>query len=79
MQSWNELNTPDIICVLLSKLPGSARDKWPQKVLTIRRRGNKELEMTDFIQLDSNETLLVTDPVFSKEAVQQHVGQKPSY
>ena len=79
MQSWNELNTPEIICMLLSKLPGSARDKWPQNVLTISIRGNKKLEMTDFIQFDNNETLLVTYPVFSKEAVQQHVEQKQSY
>ena len=27
LQSWNVLNTPGIICMLLSKLPGSARDK----------------------------------------------------
>ena len=38
LQSWNVLNTPDIICMLLSKLPGSVRDKWSWKVLTIRRR-----------------------------------------
>ena len=28
LQNWNVLNTPDIICMLFSKLPGSARDKW---------------------------------------------------
>ena len=27
LQSWNVLNTPGIICMLLSKLPGSVRDK----------------------------------------------------
>ena len=26
--TWNVLNTPDIICMLLSQLPGSVRDKW---------------------------------------------------
>ena len=34
--SWNVFDTPDITCMLLSKLPGSARDKWPRTVLTIR-------------------------------------------
>ena len=35
--------------MLLTKLAGSVRDKWSQKVLTIRRMSNRELEMTDFI------------------------------
>ena len=45
------LNTPDIICMLLSKLPGSVRDKWSWKVLMIRRRGNREPEMADFYSI----------------------------
>ena len=73
------LNTPDIVCMLLSKLPGSVRDKWSRKVLTVRRRGNRELEMADFIQFINDETLIVTDPVFSKEEVEQYIGKKPSY
>ena len=56
--------------MLLSKLPGSVRDKWFRNILTIRRRDNKEPEMADFIQFANDETLIVTDPVFSKEAVQ---------
>ena len=62
LQSWNVLNTPDIICMLLSKLLGSARDKGSRKVLTIQRRGNREPEI---IQLVNDETLIVTDPVYS--------------
>ena len=36
LQSWNVFDIPDIMCMLLSKLPGSARDKWSRTVLTIR-------------------------------------------
>ena len=79
LQSWNGLNTPDIICMLLSKLPGSVRDKWSRRVLMIRRRGYREPEMADFIQFINDETLIMTDPVFSKEAVEQYVEKKPSY
>ena len=78
-QSWNVLNRPDIIWTLLSKLPGSVKDKWSRRVLTIRRRGNREPEMADFIQFVNNETLIVIDPVFSKEAVEQYVEKKPYY
>ena len=34
--------------------------------------------MADFIQFVNDETLIVTDPVFSKEAVEQYVEKKPS-
>ena len=35
--------------------------------------------MADFIQFVNDETLIVTDPVFSEEAVEQYVEKKPSY
>ena len=35
--------------------------------------------MADFIQFVNDETLIVTDPMFSKEAVEQYVAKKPSY
>ena len=50
--------------MLFSKLSGSVKDKWSRKVLTIRRRGNRERDMADFIQFANNETLIMTDPVF---------------
>ena len=65
-QSWNVLNTTDIICMLLCKLLGSVTDKWSRKVLKIRRRDDREPEMADLIQFVNSETLIVTDPVFSK-------------
>ena len=37
MQTWNVLDTPVIMCMLLSKLPGGTRDKWSRRVLLIRR------------------------------------------
>ena len=64
---------------MLSKLPGSVRDKWTRKVLAIGRRGNRESETADFIQFGNNETLIMTGPVFSQEAVEQYVEKKPSY
>ena len=73
------LHTPDIICMLLSKLPRSVRDKWTRKVLTTRRMGNREPEVADFIQFVDDETLIVTDPVFSKEAAEHYAEKKPSY
>ena len=38
MQTWNVLDTPEVICMLLSKLTSSTRDKWSRKMLGIRRK-----------------------------------------
>ena len=65
--------------MLLSKLPGNVRDKWFRKVLKMQRRGNREPEIADFIQFVKNETLIVTDPMLSKEAVEQYVEKKLNY
>ena len=37
LQRWNVLNAPDSICMVLSKLPGSVRDKWSRKAWMIQR------------------------------------------
>ena len=35
VQKWNDLDAPDILYALISKLPGNARDKWKRKVMMI--------------------------------------------
>ena len=35
--------------------------------------------MADFIQSVNDEIIIVTDPEFSKEVVEQYVEKKPSY
>ena len=56
---WNQLNTPDVICMLLAKLPGHTRDNWARHVLSIRRRQMTEPDLVDLIELVKDETLLV--------------------
>ena len=34
----NVLDTPEIMCMVLSKIPGGTRDKWSKRVLLIRRK-----------------------------------------
>ena len=55
--------------MLVSKLPGSGRDRWSRKVLAIRRKHKREPDMMDFIKFVSDETVIATDPIFSKEAI----------
>ena len=76
MQTWNVLDTPEIMCMLLSKLPGGARDKWSRRVLLIRRKQRKEPELADFIDFVNDEKLIVIDPVFSKEVMEQYINKE---
>ena len=62
--------------MLLSKIPGGTRDKWSRRFLEIRRKQGKEPELTDFIEIFNAENLIVNDPVFSKEAVEQYIDKK---
>ena len=79
LQIWNVFNTPDIICMLLSKLPGSARDKWSRKALTIRQYQRREPELSDFIKFVDNEALIVRNPLFSKDAVDEYLEKIPNH
>lgn len=63
----------------LSKLLGSITDKLFQKVLTVRRRSNREPEIADFIQFVNEKTRIITYPVLSKEALEQYVEKKSSH
>ena len=36
-QRWNARDSPDIICMLMSKLPEGIMERWNRKVLNIRR------------------------------------------
>ena len=62
LQAWNILDSPHIICMLVSRLPGSARDRWSRKVLGIRRDKGREPDMKDFIYFANDETVIMSDP-----------------
>ena len=66
LQSWNVLDTLDIMCMLLSKLSGSARNKRSRNVFTIRRRHKRELDLTDSIHFVNDETFLSVIQSFQK-------------
>ena len=60
-KEWNPLDTPDVICMLLSKLPGVISNKWVRVVMNVRRKKGKQ-----------EETDLVNDPLFLKSAIYQY-------
>ena len=48
-RQWNPVDTPDVICMLLSKLPGVIRDKWARLVMNVRRKKEREATLGGFI------------------------------
>ena len=75
---WNPLDTTDVICMLLAKLPGNLRDKWVRLVVKGRRKEQRKAALYDFIGLISKETMLISDPLFSKEDIEQYHEKRSS-
>ena len=69
---WNPLETPNINCMLLSKLSGNLKDTWVGLVMKVRRKEQREATLCDFIDFISEETMLVNNPLFSKEAIEPY-------
>ena len=71
--NWNSLETPETLCVLVSKLPGGLKDRWNRMVQGTTRSYGRGPCLSDFSRFVKEETILVNDPIFSREAVQEYV------
>ena len=69
----NALDNPDTICNLLTKLPVYLRDKWNRKVFVIRK-SFREPTFCDFVEFIDDESTLVCDPLFSRNAIDKFSG-----
>ena len=65
--NWNFLINPDLICLLLSKLPGVLLDKWNRRVFNMTRNSTMEPSLSDLILFIDEETTLLNDPLFSRD------------
>ena len=61
-QKWNALDSPDILCMLISKLPGGKMERWNRKSLNIRRCQVREPTLNDMTDFIEEETILMNDP-----------------
>lgn len=73
---WNQLDNPEVMCTLLSKLPGYVQDRWNRKVYTLRRNFMREPSINDLIDFVNEETVLVNDALFSRGAVSQYMDKQ---
>ena len=68
-QRGNALDSPDILCMLISKLPGAIMERWNRKVLNIRRCQVREPTVDDMTGFIEEKTILMNDSLFSLEAL----------
>ena len=73
---WSILDTPDTICCLVSKLPPPLVDRCNRKVLSHRQRHRTEPKLAEFVPFIEEETILINDPLYSREAVKCIIGAK---
>ena len=73
------INNPDVTCMLLSKLPTYLQDRWNRKVYKLKRSDERESELVDLIEMVDEETILVNDPLFSREAISQYVNKPDKF
>ncbi len=69
-----ELNSPDILQVLQSKLPYNMQDKWNRFAVKSRTQEGKEADFNDFLKMVQMETLVANDPMYSREAMSGRTG-----
>ena len=58
--------------MLISKLRGELMDRWSSTVQAIRRKQIREPDLQDLIQFVEEETMLMNDLLFSREALHEY-------
>ena len=64
-----ELDSTDMLRVVILKVPQSLQDKWNRKVLDTRRKHKREVDFSDIVKFLETETTLMSDPAYSRDAL----------
>ena len=62
-------NSPELLQLLQSKLPNYLQDRWNRTAYKVRSKYQREPGIKDFVDLVSKETVLLDDPLYSREAI----------
>ena len=64
-----ELDSTDMIRVVISKVHASHQNRWLRKALEIRRRYEKEADFNDLVKFFGREAEVLSDPAYSRDAL----------
>ena len=73
----NPLATPDMICMILAKLPRHLQDRWNRSTL-LRRKDSREATLIDLANFAEDEMTLGNDSFYSTEAISQYLEKGPT-
>ena len=65
----NWYDSPELLQMLQAKLPIHLQDRWARKAWKFRAKHSKEAKLGEFITMIEEEVDLVSDPLYSREAV----------
>ena len=71
--TWNPLETPETLWILVWKLPGSLRDRWNKDVQMVRINFGREPCWSDFASFAHEEITLVYDRIFLRDPILEYV------
>ena len=75
----NPLDTPEIICMILSKLPVHLQDRWNRNTLKMRRMHSREPRLFDLANFVEDEMTLVSVPLYFRDAVSQYIEKNQKF
>ena len=75
-RNWKLINSSDMLCTLILKLPMSFGDRWNRRVHFTRKNQLREPDLADLIKFVDEETELPNDPLYSREMVDKHTKSK---
>ena len=73
------LDTPEIICMILSKLQVHLQDKWNRNTLKMKRMHSREHQLFDLENILEDEMTLASDPLYSRDAVSQYIEKNQKF
>ena len=65
----SNLDSPEVLRMLISKGPGYVRGIWNIRLLSIRTTQKKDPRLFGLLRFLEEENMLVNEPLFSKEGV----------
>ena len=68
------MDAPEMLGMLIAKLPGGLIDRWNRNVQVIREGHLREPDLQDLIKFVEEETVLINDPLFSRETLHEYTN-----
>ena len=69
---WNTMDTPEMLHMLIAKLPGRLIDRWYRNAQAIRKRQLHEPDLEDLITIVEEGRVLMNDPLCSRETLHEN-------